>query len=137
MFTLYNNSTKNRQKSIEQLTVRSLKINSKSEVYIVIQKKAFSLKRIPECTCNKKETAKTNIFTILRNGDRKIMQSTRIMSKLPAIMRRNRWINTTITWIKQIITGEYICVYSLGFRMSSNKKQQKTRVPYTDFCTSL
>ena len=44
--------------------------------------KAFYRHRIPESSCAKKEMADIDILVTSRNGDRKIMQSIRIMSSL-------------------------------------------------------
>ena len=45
---------------------------------IIGQKKAFLRQRIPEPSCARKETVDIDMLVTSRNGDRKIMQSTRI-----------------------------------------------------------
>ena len=48
------------------------------------QRKAFYRQRIPEFRCVRKETIDLDIFATSGNGDRKIMQSIRIMSRPPS-----------------------------------------------------
>ena len=55
---------------------------------IIAQMKAFYRQRIPESSCVRKETADIDILVTSRNGNRKIMQSIRIMSKSPSIKRK-------------------------------------------------
>ena len=55
---------------------------------IIVQRKAFYRQRIPESTCARKETIDINILVTSRNGDRKIMQSIRIMSRPPSRIRK-------------------------------------------------
>ena len=50
---------------------------------IIGQRKAFYQQRIPECSCVRKETVDIDILVTSRNGDRKIMQSIRVMSRPP------------------------------------------------------
>ena len=45
------------------------------------QRKTFSRQRVPEYNCVRKETVDTGILVTSRDGDRKIMQSIRIMSR--------------------------------------------------------
>ena len=47
------------------------------------QRKAFCTQRIPESSCVRKETVDVDILVTPMNGDRKIMQSTRITSRPP------------------------------------------------------
>ena len=49
---------------------------------IIGQRKAFYWQRIPEFSCAKKEIVDIDILLTSRNGDRKIMQSIRITSRL-------------------------------------------------------
>ena len=51
---------------------------------IIGQRKAFYRQRIPEFSCARKETVDIAILVTSRNGDRKIMQSIRIMSRPPS-----------------------------------------------------
>ena len=44
---------------------------------------AFFRQKIPESSCAMKETAKIDILITSKNGDRKIMQSIRIMNRPP------------------------------------------------------
>ena len=51
---------------------------------IVGQRKAFYWQRIPGSSCAIKEIADINILVTSRNGDRKIIQSIRVMSGPPS-----------------------------------------------------
>ena len=53
------------------------------------QKKTFCRQRIPESTCVRKETVDKDILVTSKNGDRKIMQSIRIISRPP--LRKSKW----------------------------------------------
>ena len=57
-------------------------------IYIISQRKAFYRQKIPESGCTRKETVGIDILVVSRNGDRKIMQSTRIMSRPPLRIRK-------------------------------------------------
>ena len=48
---------------------------------IIGQRQAFHRHRIPEPSCARKETVDIHILLTSRDGDRKIMQSIRIMSR--------------------------------------------------------
>ena len=50
---------------------------------IIGQRKAFYRQRSPESSCVRIETVDINIVVTSRNGDRKIMQSIRMTSRLP------------------------------------------------------
>ena len=50
---------------------------------IISQRKAFYRQRIPESSCARKETVDIDILVTSRNGDRKIMQPTRVTVDLP------------------------------------------------------
>ena len=56
---------------------------------IIGQRKAFYRQRIPEFSCARKETVDIETLVTSRNGDRKIMQSIRIMSRPPS--RKRKW----------------------------------------------
>ena len=56
---------------------------------ITRQRKAFYRQRIPESSCARKETVDIDIPVASRNGDRKIMQSIRIMNRPP--LRKRKW----------------------------------------------
>ena len=57
-------------------------VNSRPKATKIIgQRKAFYRQRIPESSCVKKQTVFIEILVTSRNGDRKIMQSIRIMSR--------------------------------------------------------
>ena len=56
---------------------------------IIGQRKAFYRQRIPEFRYARKETVHIDILVTSRNGDRKIMQSIRIMSRPP--LRKRKW----------------------------------------------
>ena len=55
---------------------------------IIGQRKAFYRQRVPEPSFARKETVDIDILVTSRNGDRKIMQSIRIMSRPPSRKRR-------------------------------------------------
>ena len=59
---------------------------------IIGQKKAFCRQRIPEFSSARKENVDIDILVTSRNGDRKIMQSIRIMSRPTSrIRKRNKF----------------------------------------------
>ena len=51
--------------------------------------KAFQRQRIPETSCARKGTVDIDILETSTNGDTKIMQSIRTMSRTP--LRRRKW----------------------------------------------
>ena len=53
------------------------------------QRKAFYRKRITEASCSRKETVDIYILLTSRNGDRKIMHTTRITNR-PSL-RKKKW----------------------------------------------
>ena len=65
-------------------------VNSRLKANKIIgQRKAFFRQRIPESSCARKETVDINVLVTSRNGDRKIMQSIRIMSRPTS--RKRKW----------------------------------------------
>ena len=59
-----------------------MSVNSILKAYKIIgQRKAFYRQRIPDSRCATKETVDIDIHVTSRSGDRKIMQSIRIMSR--------------------------------------------------------
>ena len=56
---------------------------------IIGQRKAFYRQRIPESSCARKKTVDIDILVTSRNGDRKIMQTIKIMSRPPSRKRFN------------------------------------------------
>ena len=56
---------------------------------IIGQRKAFYRQRIPEFSRARKETVDIDILVTSRNGDRKIMQSIRITSRLT--LGKRKW----------------------------------------------
>ena len=59
-----------------------MSVNSRLKATKIIgQRKAFYRQRIPESSCVRKETVDIDILVTSRNGDRKIMQSIRIISR--------------------------------------------------------
>ena len=63
-------------------------VNSKLKaIYNIGQRKAFQRQTIAEPSCARKETVDIDILVTSRNGHRKIMQSIRITSRLPSIIR--------------------------------------------------
>ena len=57
-------------------------------IKIICQRKAFYKQRIPESSCMRKKTVDTDILVASRNGDTKIMQSIRVMSRPPSRIRK-------------------------------------------------
>ena len=57
-------------------------------IYIIGQRKAFYRQRIAESSCMRKETVEVDILVTSKNGDRKIMQTMTIMSRLPSRIRK-------------------------------------------------
>ena len=55
----------------------------------VFKRKAFNRKRIPKFISVRKETVDIDIIITSRNGDIKVMQSIRIMSRPP--LRKIKW----------------------------------------------
>ena len=67
-----------------------MSVNSRLKATKIIdQKKAFYRQRIPESSCERKETVDIDILLTSRNGDRKIIQSIKITSKPPS--RKRKW----------------------------------------------
>ena len=67
-----------------------MSVSSKLKATKVIgQRKAFYRQRIPEFGRARKETVDIDIFVTSRNGNRKIMQSIRIISRPPS--RKREW----------------------------------------------
>ena len=67
-----------------------MSVNSRLKANKIIgQRKAFYRQRIPEFSCARKETVDIDILVTSRNGDKKIMQSIRIMSRPPS--RKKKW----------------------------------------------
>ena len=72
-------------------------VNSRLKATKIIgQRKSFYRKRIPESSCARKETVDIDILVTSRNGDWKIVQSIRIMSKLPS--RKRKWNQLSQFW---------------------------------------
>ena len=66
-----------------------MSVNSRLKATMIIgQRKAFYRQRIPESSCARKETVDIDILKTSRNGDRKFMQSIRIMSRPPSTKRK-------------------------------------------------
>ena len=67
-----------------------MSVNSRlNATKIIGQSKAFYRLRIPESSCARKETVDLDILVTSKNGDREIMQSIRITSRLPS--RKRMW----------------------------------------------
>ena len=60
---------------------------------IIGQRKAFYRERIPEFSCERKETVDKDILETSRNADRKIMQSISITSRPPLRKRKWNWLS--------------------------------------------
>ena len=63
---------------------------------IIGQTKPFYRQRIPEFNHARKETVDIDILVTSRNSDRKIMQSIRIISRLPS--RKRKWNQFSQFW---------------------------------------
>ena len=64
-------------------------VNSRLKATKIIgQRNAFYRQRIPESSCVRKETLNIDILVRSRNGDRKIMQSIKITSRLSSRIRK-------------------------------------------------
>ena len=61
---------------------------------MIVQSKAFYRQRNPESSLARKESVDIDILVASRNGDRKIMQSIRITSRLPS--RKRKWNQLSI-----------------------------------------
>ena len=60
-----------------------MSVNSRLKTTKIIgQRKVFYRQLIPEPSCARKETADIDILVTSRNGDRKVMKSIRIMSRI-------------------------------------------------------
>ena len=70
---------------------------------IIGQRKAFYRQRIPEFSCARKETVHIDILVTSRNGDTKIMQSIRIMSRTLSKKRIKNKIYSKIVYIVKIV----------------------------------
>ena len=69
---------------LEKTYSSKMSVNSRLKATKIMgQRKAFYRQRIPEFSCARKETVDIDILVTSRNGDRKIMQSIRITSRLP------------------------------------------------------
>ena len=62
-------------------------------ISIIGQRKPFHRQRIPESSCPRKETVDIDILVTYRNGDRKILQSIRIVSRPPSRIRKWNQLN--------------------------------------------
>ena len=79
-----------------------MSVNSRLKATKIIgQRKAFCTQRIPQSSCARKETADKDILVTSRNGDRKIMQSVKMMSRLPLRIRKFRWKSTKVIPIEK------------------------------------
>ena len=66
-----------------------MSVNSRLKATKIIgQRKAFYRQRIPESSCARKETVDIDILVTSSNGDRKIMQSIRILSRPTSSKRK-------------------------------------------------
>ena len=65
-----------------------MSVNSRVNVKIIGQRKAFYRQKVPESSCARKETVDIDILVTSRNDDRKIMQSIRMTSRLPSKIRK-------------------------------------------------
>ena len=71
-----------------------MSVNSRlSATKIIAQRNTFSRQRIAESSCARKETVDMDIFATSRNGDRKIMQSIKIMSRPPWRKRKSNQLS--------------------------------------------
>ena len=69
-------------------------VNSRLKAISIIgQRKVFYRQRIPELSCERKETVDIDILVTSRSGERKIMQSIRITSKPSSRTRKWNQLN--------------------------------------------
>ena len=67
-----------------------MSVNSRLKATKIIgHRKAFYRQRIPDSSCERKETVYIDILVTSRNGDRKIMKSIRVTSR-PTSRKRKR-----------------------------------------------
>ena len=70
---------------------------------IIGQRKAFYRQRIPESSCVRKETVDIDILVTSRNGDRKVIQSIRIMIRPAWTVQMNIYQSNTyrkdLSWL--------------------------------------
>ena len=65
-------------------------VNSRLKaIKIIGQRNAFYGQKIPESSCERKETVDIDALVISRNSEAKIMQSIRIMNRPP--FRKKKW----------------------------------------------
>ena len=102
-----------------------MSVNSRLKVTKIIgQLKAFYKQRIQESNCVRKETVYIEILVTSRNGDRKIMQSIRKMSRPPSGIRKwnqlsqFRWTSNKVIPIEKTSAG-YISTISQWFKRGS------------------
>ena len=95
-----NRSTKRLQHQeicLERTYSQKMSVNSRLKATkIKGQRKAFYRQRILEFSCARKETVDIDIIVTSRNGERKIMQSIRTISRL--ITRKRKWDQTSQFW---------------------------------------
>ena len=66
-----------------------MSVNSRLKaIYIIGQKKYFYRQKTLESTCARKDAVDIGILVTSRNGDRKIMESIKIMSRAPSRIRK-------------------------------------------------
>ena len=102
---------------------------------IIGQKKAFYRQRIPEFSCARKETVDIDILVTSRNGDRKILQSTRITSRPPS--RKSKW-NQLSQFLKNIYqSNTYRKDLSWPHFDNEPRVQEKQQVKDQQSCISV
>ena len=57
-------------------------------IWIISQREAFFRQTVPEPSCARKETVDIDMLAAFRNGDRKIMKSIGITSRLPSRIKK-------------------------------------------------
>ena len=65
-----------------------MSVNSRLKPLQTDQRKAFYRQRIPDTSRARKETVDIDILVTFKSGDRKIMQSIRIMSRPPSRVKK-------------------------------------------------
>ena len=82
-----------------------MSVNSRLKATKIIgQRKTFYRQRIPESSCARKETVDIDIRVTFRNGDRKIMQSIRIIIRPP--LRKRKW--NQLSQFSRTFTEQYL-----------------------------
>ena len=85
---------KTQEISLERTSSQQVSVNSTHKaIQIVGQRKAFYWQRIPKPSCVRKETVDIDVLVTSRSGDRRVMQSIRILSLFGIVWEEKRIFN--------------------------------------------